>query len=99
VIKITLIKKNVTTISRHQGKNRTFIHNLRLPTLLSFVAGIVNITKVLAVNTLTISVTGYFALFAEEVVKHNYALASTFFVFTLFFLKGAFTSIFLLNWL
>jgi hypothetical protein len=35
---------------RHKGKNRTFIHNLRLATLLSFVAGIVNITGVLAVK-------------------------------------------------
>jgi hypothetical protein len=28
---------------RHQGKKQNFIHNLRLATLLSFVAGIVNI--------------------------------------------------------
>jgi uncharacterized membrane protein YoaK (UPF0700 family) len=77
---------------RHQGKNRTFIHNLRLATLLSFVAGIVNITGVLAVNTLTTNVTGHFAFFAEEVIKHNYSAAISFFVFTLFFLMGAFTS-------
>lgn len=80
---------------RHQGKNRTFIHNLRLATLLSFVAGIVNITGVLAVNTLTTNVTGHFAFFAEEVIKHNYSAAITFFVFTLFFLMGAFTANFL----
>lgn len=80
---------------RHQGKNRTFIHNLRLATLLSFVAGIVNITGVLAVKTLTTNVTGHFAFFAEEVYKHDYAAAVTFFVFTLFFLMGAFTSNFL----
>jgi uncharacterized membrane protein YoaK (UPF0700 family) len=80
---------------RHQGKNRTFIHNLRLATLLSFVAGIVNITGVLAVNTLTTNVTGHFAFFAEEVIKHNYTAAIAFFVFTLFFLLGAFTSNFL----
>ena len=80
---------------RHQGKNRTFIHNLRLATLLSFVAGIVNITGVLAVNTLTTNVTGHFAFFAEEVIKQNYSAAITFFVFTLFFLMGAFTSNFM----
>ncbi len=80
---------------RHQGKNRTFIHDLRLATLLSFVAGIVNITGVLAVNTLTTNVTGHFAFFAEEVIKYNYAAAFSFFVFTLFFLMGAFTSNFL----
>ncbi len=80
---------------RHQGKNRTFIHNLRLATLLSFVAGIVNITGVLAVKTLTTNVTGHFAFFAEEVIKQNYAAAISFFIFTLFFLLGAFTSNFL----
>lgn len=80
---------------RHQGKNRTFIHNLRLATLLSFVAGIVNITGVLAVKTLTTNVTGHFAFFAEELIKYNYTAAITFFIFTLFFLMGAFTSSFL----
>ncbi|MFT5963905.1 MAG: uncharacterized membrane protein YoaK (UPF0700 family) [Flavobacterium sp.] len=88
-------KEKYTNMFRHQGKNRTFIHNLRLATLLSFVAGIVNITGVLAVNTLTTNVTGHFAFFAEEVIKHNYAAAISFFVFTLFFLMGAFTSNFL----
>ncbi len=48
---------------RHKGKNRTFAHNLRLATLLSFVAGLVNITGVLAVKTLTTNVTGHFAFF------------------------------------
>lgn len=80
---------------RHKGKNRTFIHNLRLATLLSFVAGIVNITGVLAVKTLTTNVTGHFAYFAEELILDNYSAAITFFVFTIFFLIGAFTSNFL----
>ncbi len=80
---------------RHQGKNRTFIHNLRLATLLSFVAGIVNVTGVLSVQTLTTNVTGHFAYFAEEIMKKDYAAAITFFVFTIFFLLGAFTSNFL----
>jgi uncharacterized membrane protein YoaK (UPF0700 family) len=80
---------------RHQGKNRTFIHNLRLATLLSFVAGIVNITGVLSIKTLTTNVTGHFAYFAEEVMKHNYSAAITFFIFTIFFLIGSFVSNFL----
>lgn len=80
---------------RHQGKNRTFIHNLRLATLLSFVAGIVNVTGVLSIKTLTTNVTGHFAYFAEEVMKHNYSAAITFFIFTIFFLIGSFTSNFL----
>lgn len=80
---------------RHQGKNRTFIHNLRLAILLSFVAGIVNITGVLSIHTLTTNVTGHFAFFAEEVMKQDYVAAFSFLIFTLFFLFGAFTSNFL----
>ncbi|MET0760441.1 MAG: YoaK family protein [Flavobacterium sp.] len=80
---------------RHKGKNRTFSHNLRLATLLSFVAGIVNVSGVLAVKTLTTNVTGHFAFFAEELLVHNYSAALTFFIFTIFFLIGSFTSSFL----
>ncbi|MBC7846157.1 MAG: DUF1275 domain-containing protein [Flavobacterium sp.] len=80
---------------RHKGKNRTFAHNLRLATLLSFVAGLVNITGVLALKTLTTNVTGHFAFFAEEIMKHDYTTAITFLVFTLFFLLGSFLSSFL----
>jgi uncharacterized membrane protein YoaK (UPF0700 family) len=80
---------------RHKGKNRTFLHNLRLATLLSFVAGIVNITGVLALNTLTTNVTGHFAFFAEEIMKNDYSAAITFLFFTVFFLFGSFTSNFL----
>ena len=80
---------------RHKGKNRTFIHNLRLATLLSFVAGIVNVTGVLSIKTLTTNVTGHFAYFAEEVMKHHYSAAITFFIFTIFFLIGSFVSNFL----
>jgi uncharacterized membrane protein YoaK (UPF0700 family) len=80
---------------KHQGKNRTSKHNLRLATLLSFVAGVVNITGVLSVKTLTTNVTGHFAFFAEEVTKHNYQAAIVFLIYTLFFLAGAFTSNFL----
>lgn len=80
---------------RHQGKKRSSKHNLRLATILSFVAGIVNITGVLALQTLTTNVTGHFAFFAEEVIKHNYQTAIVYFVFTLFFLVGSFTSNFL----
>jgi len=75
---------------RHLGKARTFLHNLRLATLLSLVAGIVNITGVLALKTLTTNVTGHFAFFAEEFIRKDYATAVTFLVFTLCFLLGSF---------
>ncbi|HSN48405.1 MAG TPA: YoaK family protein [Flavobacterium sp.] len=80
---------------RHKGKNRTFAHDLRLATLLSFVAGLVNITGVLALKTLTTNVTGHFAFFAEEVMRHDYTTAFTFLLFTFFFLLGSFLSSFL----
>jgi len=80
---------------RHKGKNRTFAHDLRLATLLSFVAGLVNITGVLALKTLTTNVTGHFAFFAEEIMRHDYTTAITFLIFTLFFLFGSFISSFL----
>lgn len=80
---------------RHKGKNRTFAHDLRLATLLSFVAGLVNITGVLALKTLTTNVTGHFAFFAEEVMRHDYTTAFTFLLFTVFFLLGSFLSSFL----
>lgn len=80
---------------RHQGKNRTFIHNLRLATLLSLVAGIVNITGVLSIKILTTNVTGHFAFFAEEMIRNEFAAAITFLILTLFFLAGAFLSNFI----
>jgi uncharacterized membrane protein YoaK (UPF0700 family) len=80
---------------RHKGENRTFIHNLRLAILLSFVAGLVNITGVLALKTLTTNVTGHFAFFAEEIMRNDYRTAITFFLFTIFFLLGSFLSSFL----
>ena len=69
---------------------RGFIHNLRLASMLSFVAGTVNIAGVLSINTLTTNVTGHFAFFAEDFVQGRYALAFTFLVFILCFLFGAF---------
>src|SRR5690349_23713748 len=74
---------------RH-GQARGYIHNLRLASMLSFVAGTVNIAGVLSINTLTTNVTGHFAFFAEDFVQGRYALAFTFLVFILCFLFGAF---------
>lgn len=46
---------------RHKGKTRKLKHNLRIASLLSFVAGIVNVAGFLAVQHLTTNVTGQFA--------------------------------------
>ena len=80
---------------RHKGKTRTFKHNLRLASLLSLIAGLVNITGVLFLNVLTTNVTGHFAFFAEQLVNENYLLAFNFLVFISSFLLGAFTASFI----
>jgi uncharacterized membrane protein YoaK (UPF0700 family) len=80
-----------------QGKPRTFVHNLRLASMLSFVAGMVNINGVLGLNTLTTNVTGHFAFFSEHFVQANYRQALIFVLYTLFFLTGAFVCGFLIE--
>ncbi len=77
---------------RHKGNRRTFTHNLRLAALLSFIAGIVNVSGVLSLKTLTTNVTGHFAYFAEELVNRNYADSLIFLIFILSFLLGSFVS-------
>ena len=77
---------------KHKGKSRTYIHNLRLASLLSCVAGIVNITGVLSVHALTTNVTGHFAYFSEELSLKNYQTAVLYLLFILSFLAGAFVS-------
>lgn len=74
---------------RH-GQPRAFIHNLRLASMLSFVAGSVNIAGVLAIGTLTTNVTGHFAFFAEDFVESRYQPAFVYFSYILAFLAGAF---------
>lgn len=77
---------------RHKGKRRTYSHNLRLASILSFVAGIVNVTGVLALKTLTTNVTGHFAYFSEEMVLQHYPAAFVLLLYILAFFMGAFFS-------
>ncbi|PZR28855.1 MAG: DUF1275 domain-containing protein [Citrobacter freundii] len=75
---------------KHQGRRRTFAHNLRLASLLSAVAGIVNSTGLLALGTLVTNVTGHFAFFSEQFFLHHYQKAWIFLLFIFFFFAGAF---------
>ena len=77
---------------RHRGKNRTLVHNLKLASLLSFVAGIVNVTGLFALQRLTTNVTGHFAFFADEMAKKNFSQAWVYLLYILAFLLGAFFS-------
>ena len=82
---------------RHLGKTRTYSHNLKIASLLSFVAGIVNVAGFLAVQRLTTNVTGHFAFFVDEVFKLNFWTAFTYFLYIFFFFAGSFTSNFLIE--
>src|SRR4029079_2197368 len=82
---------------RHRGKSRTLIHNLKLASLLSFVAGIVNVSGLFAVQRLTTNVTGHFAFFADELVKKNIQQALIYLLYIFAFLTGAFFSNFLVE--
>lgn len=82
---------------RHQGKNRTLIHNLRIATILSFVAGIVNVTGFLSFKQLTTNVTGHFALFINDVAYFEFWKGTVYFLYIFSFLFGSFSSSFLIE--
>lgn len=82
---------------RHHGKSRTISHNSEIASLLSFVAGMVNVAGFLAVQRLTTNVTGHFAFFIDEVFKMNFQESLIYFLYFLFFLMGSFISSFLIE--
>ncbi len=77
---------------RHKGKTRKLKHNLRIASLLSFVAGIVNVAGFLAVQRLTTNVTGHFAFFVDEIFKLNFWQGFIYFLYIFFFFLGSFVS-------
>lgn len=82
---------------RHKGKTRTLKHNLRIASLLSFVAGIVNVVGFLAVQRLTTNVTGHFAYLIDEAFRLEFWKGFIYFLFIFFFFLGSFTSNFLVE--
>ncbi|PQJ72801.1 YoaK family protein [Polaribacter butkevichii] len=82
---------------RHQGKSRTVKHNLRIATILSFVAGMVNVTGYLAFKQLTTNVTGHFALFIYDLANFNFWKGTIYFLYIFSFLFGSFLSSFLIE--
>lgn len=76
----------------HHGKRRTDKHNLQIASVLSFVAGIVNVAGFLAVAQLTTNVTGHFAFFVDEVFRLNFLKSLVFLSYILCFFFGSFTS-------
>ncbi len=82
---------------RHQGKGRTFKHNLQIATILSFVAGIVNVTGFLSIQQLTTNVTGHFALFIFDFENFEFWKGAIYLLYILSFLFGSFASGFLIE--
>lgn len=82
---------------RHQGKSRTLEHNLRIATILSLVAGIVNVSGFLAFKQLTTNVTGHFALFINDVADFALWKGLVYFLYIISFLLGSFSSGFLIE--
>lgn len=76
----------------HYGKRRTPRHNLQIASLLSFVAGLVNVTGFLAISKLTTNVTGHFAFFIDEVFRLHFWQGFICFLFIFFFFLGSFFS-------
>lgn len=82
----------------HHGGQRTHVQNLHIASLLSFVAGFVNVVGFMAVGRLTTNVTGHFAFFMGDVRDQHWREALVFFLFIFAFLAGAFVSNSLIVW-
>lgn len=84
---------------RHLGKFRTFRHNLKIASLLSFVAGLVNVSGFLAAKRLTTNITGHFAFLVDEIFKLRYHTGLVYFLYITCFFLGSYTSSLLVEWL
>lgn len=82
---------------KHQGKSRTFQHNLKIASILSLVAGIVNVAGFLAIIQLTTNVTGHFAQFMYDVHNFEFWKGTVYLLYIFSFLWGAFISSFLIE--
>ncbi|MCW4452399.1 DUF1275 domain-containing protein [Kaistella sp. BT6-1-3] len=81
----------------HIGKTRTAKHNLGIASLLSFVAGLVNVVGFFSVQKLTTNVTGHFAYFVDEAFKQDFRSAFHGALYIFFFFLGAFFSNFMVE--
>lgn len=77
---------------RHHGKSRTLSHNKEIATLLSFVAGMINVVGFFAVKQLTTNVTGHFAFFMDSLFTLHFYKSLLFFLYIFFFFLGSFFS-------
>lgn len=78
-------------------QERTLIHNLKLASLLSLVAGMINSGGLLSVHWLTTNITGHFAFFASGIISNSFETTFFYGFFVLAFFSGAFVSSFLMG--
>lgn len=77
---------------RHLGTKRTYLHNLKLASLLGLAAGFVNAAGFLAFAVLTTNITGHAALFAEAIAIQQWQAVRIIALWMILFLAGAFLS-------
>lgn len=82
---------------RHRDRTRTLLHNLKIASLLSFIAGIVNVAGFMAVQRLTTNVTGHFAFFMRAIFDLHFLEGLIYFLYIFFFFAGSFVSSFLIE--
>ncbi len=77
---------------RHLGTKRTYLHNVKLASLLGLAAGFVNAAGFLAFAVLTTNVTGHAALFAEGIAMQQWQTVRVIALWMSLFFAGAFIS-------
>jgi uncharacterized membrane protein YoaK (UPF0700 family) len=82
---------------RHQGNTRTFSHNKKIASLLSLVAGMVNIAGLLSVQRLTTNLTGHSTFFISKIFTLQLHESFIYFLYIVFFFLGSFVSSFLIE--
>lgn len=75
---------------RKYSRNRTLGDNIRLGVLTAFTAGMVNVASFLIFLSFSSNVTGYFAIFAAEIVKGNFYQVLVVLGWILLFFLGSF---------
>ncbi len=77
---------------RHQGLKRTHAHNLKIATILSFVAGLVNVVGFISIGRLTTNVTGHFAFLVNDFLNFDFIDGLILFLYLFAFFLGSFVS-------
>ncbi len=82
---------------KHQGRSRSYKHNLLIAIFLSFVAGIVNVAGFLAIKEMITHVTGHFAFFIHDASNLQFWKGTIYLFYIFCFLSGSFTSSYIIE--